>query len=280
MNKQELVRAFAIAAVALLGLSLNTSIILANDDTGVRDKRAKFDRIPWTGPVPKANCRPRDRAESGLQGQTTPEERFSGDSEDGYNCNLELVGQFQGEVAKSQGGPAYSDDCAYYATNNNALQQHRGVVVVDATDQRHPEASAYLDDTPTMLDPHESLKLNNRRKLLAGFENKGLRVPIPAATGFASYDVAKDCRHPILLSSISIPNSVGHAGDFTPDGRTFYGTHTLEIGMTVVDVSDPTQPKFLGFIDQLAHDVALSNDGTRAYVSHIGHGPPTFPALT
>ena len=34
-----------------------------------------------------------DRTESGLQGETTPEERFSGDSELGYNCNLELVGQ-------------------------------------------------------------------------------------------------------------------------------------------------------------------------------------------
>ena len=73
MNKQELVRAFAIATVALLGLLLSTSIILA-------------------GAVPKANCGPHDRTESGLQGETTQEERFSGDSELGYNCNLELVG--------------------------------------------------------------------------------------------------------------------------------------------------------------------------------------------
>ena len=43
--------------------------------------------------VPKANCGPHDRTESGLQGETTQEERFSGDSELGYNCNLELVGQ-------------------------------------------------------------------------------------------------------------------------------------------------------------------------------------------
>jgi hypothetical protein len=95
MNKQKLVRAFAIATVALLGLLLNTSILLA----------ANGDRIPWTGPVPKANCDPGDWTESGLQGQTTRDERESGDSEGGYNCNLELVGRYQDEGAFSQNGP-------------------------------------------------------------------------------------------------------------------------------------------------------------------------------
>ena len=94
MTKQELVRAFAIATVASLGLLLSTSILLA----------ANADRSPWTGPVPKADCGRWDWTESGLQGQTTPWERESGDSEGGYNCNLELVGQFQGEGARSQGG--------------------------------------------------------------------------------------------------------------------------------------------------------------------------------
>jgi hypothetical protein len=36
MNKQELVRAFAIVTVALIGLLLSNSILLAND-TGVGD---------------------------------------------------------------------------------------------------------------------------------------------------------------------------------------------------------------------------------------------------
>ena len=62
MNKQELVKAFAIATVALLGLLLSTSILLA----------ANADPIPWTGAVPKANCGRWDWTESGLQGQTTP----------------------------------------------------------------------------------------------------------------------------------------------------------------------------------------------------------------
>src|SRR6185295_13716460 len=115
----------------------------------VDEKRATVDPSPWAGPVPKAHCGRWDWTESGLQGQTTPDERFSGDSEGGYNCNLELVGQYQGEGAKAQGGPAYSSDCAYFATNNNALQQRRGVVAVDATDLAHPQPSAYLD-TPAM----------------------------------------------------------------------------------------------------------------------------------
>ncbi len=106
---------------------------------------------------PKADCKVRPHRG----------ERESGDSEGGYNCNLELVGQYQGEGAKSQGGPAYSDHCAYYVTDNNPLQERRGVVVVDASDPRHPRATAYLDD-PVMLDPHETLKANQRRKLLAG----------------------------------------------------------------------------------------------------------------
>src|SRR5215510_11287622 len=128
MNKPEPVRTFAIAIVALLGLLLSTHISLA------------ADRIPFTGPVPKANCGPGDHTESGLQGQVTPSERETGDSLGGYNCNLELVGQepqdeFEG--AYSQHGPAFSGDCAYYGTDKvTSLQQHLGVTVIDASDPR------------------------------------------------------------------------------------------------------------------------------------------------
>src|SRR5262245_27171268 len=124
MTNEELVKGFAIATVILLGLLLGASTALAS--------------------VPRANCGPNDWTESGLQGQTTPWERDSGDSLGGYNCNLELVGQWQGEGAFSQLGPAYAGDCAYYGMDfilsgpygapGTALQQHHGVVVVDASD--------------------------------------------------------------------------------------------------------------------------------------------------
>ena len=113
----------AFAAVSLAILTFSSSALAAS-----------ATQIPGMGPVPKAHCGPFDRTESGLQGQTTSRERASGDSEGGYNCNLELVGQFRGEGAFSQDGPAYFDHCAYMATENDPLQQHPGIVVIDVSD--------------------------------------------------------------------------------------------------------------------------------------------------
>ena len=119
--------------------------------------------------MPKAECGPSDRTESGLQGQTTSQERASGDSERGYRCNLDLVGQFRGEGAFSQDGPSYFGHCAYMATENNPRQAHPGIVVIDVSDPRNPKATAYLADTPAGLNPHESNKVKrNARTPRAG----------------------------------------------------------------------------------------------------------------
>lgn len=242
--------------------------------------------VPWTEPVPEAACGPNDRVETGLQGQTTSAERTSGASRQAYNCNLELVGQFTGEGAKYQ--MAWFGDCAYYGTAKNAGLQHPGTVVIDASNPREPHATAYLD-TPAMLDPHESLKVHQRRALLAGVEEAG--------PGFAVYDLSTDCRHPILKSSINLADSnqldpsappirvMGHAGDFTPDGLTYYSSQTFRgLGgiMPVVDISDPANPKqllnwqFPG--DGRPHDPTFNKDGTRLYSSQPGQfRSPTFP---
>src|SRR5262245_28575242 len=136
MDRSQPVRQATKLFVALSFIALTPSLntAFAGD---MEDKRAKLDPTPWTRPVPKAHCGRWDWVESGLQGQTTPEERESGDSEGGYNCNLEYVGQFQGEGSKGW-MVAWSDDCAYFGTNKNPLQQRQGVVVVDASDSRRP----------------------------------------------------------------------------------------------------------------------------------------------
>jgi len=277
MKKQTLFGAFAISNVALLGPLLGISVVAAAG-TAVGDKVANADPVPWTGPVPKANCGPRDRTESGLQGQTTPEERSSGDSTLGYNCNLELVGKYQGEGAFSQDGPAYADDCAYYATDNITPQQkHHGVVVVDASDPRHPQPTAYLDDTPAILAPHETLKHNDRRHLLAVAEFNG--------PGFAVYDTSADCRYPARKASIELGGSSAHMGNFAPDGLTYYiGQSNRGIGgfLYIVDLTHPSKPKqlppwqYLG--DGSPHEAWLNThafvpglpEGTRLYAGQPG----------
>ena len=117
--------------------------------------------------MPRAHCGPGDHTESGLQGQTTVRERFSGDSERAYNCNLQLVGQYTGQGTYSQDGPAYAGNCAYYGTDNVIPQQkHHGVTVVDASDPQHPRVTAYLNNTASALTPHETVQTYPRRHLL------------------------------------------------------------------------------------------------------------------
>ena len=267
MNKQQLGRTFAIAAVALLALLLSTSTLSSKQTNSGQNATAA--PLPWTAPVPKATCGRLDRTEGGLQGQTTPGERSSGKSEGGYNCNLELVGQFQGEGAYSQDGPAFLDNCAYFATENRSGLKHAGVVVLDVSDPQHPQPTAYLDDTPAGRNPHETLKVNEARKLLAVAESNG--------PNFAVYDLSADCRHPVLKSSITLPGSQAHMGGWAPDGKTYYvGQNNRGIGgtMPVVDVTDPSNAKllltwkFTG--DGRPHDVNLNAAGTRLYAGQPG----------
>src|SRR5436853_6243455 len=159
MNKQKLVKLFTVATAAVPGLLLSASIASA--------QVISSDGFPAS--VPKAICGPNDHTESGLQGETTQQERFSGDSERAYNCNLELVGQQpQGEFegAFSQDGPAYDGDCAYYGTDRvTSLQQHLGVTVIDASDPQHPRVTAYLNDTSAARAPHETVHPKEQHQL-------------------------------------------------------------------------------------------------------------------
>jgi len=233
--------------------------------------------------VPKTECGPNDRVETGLQGQTTKFERDSGLSELGFNCNLELVGQFQGDGSQSW-HMAWFDNCAYYPTPPNPELLHQGTVVVDASDPRNPHASAYLD-TPAMRYAWESLKVHKGRKLLAATErfDRSPRTP-HLGTGFDIYDLSADCRHPVLKASIQLAGSgdpfravQGHAGNFTPDGLTYYASQDfrgLRGIMPIIDVSDPSNPKqllnwqFPG--DGRPHDPSFSKDGTRLYSGQPG----------
>ena len=114
-------------------------------------------------PVPKATCGPSDRIET-VQGQTTLAERFAPGPAKAFNCNLELVGQFEGEGASALGLDAL-DDCAYFSISNNPATQHPGVAVIDVSSSSQPAAITYLT-TDGMLGAFESVAVLQWCKLL------------------------------------------------------------------------------------------------------------------
>jgi hypothetical protein len=256
--------------------------------------------IPLT--VPKAVCGPHDRPETALQGQVPAAMRAAGFK--GFNCNLELLGQSRGNGANWQttqfkqrsrddgddddddrgdeGGRKTSRVCGYHGTASPALsapgRRQFGVPVLDLTNPRAPKPTAFLT-TSSMLDPWESLKVNERRQLLGADNGQngggGPEVDI--------YDLSGDCRFPQLITSVAvgkpdgstgIPKAViGHEGSWAPDGLTYYGGDLRNRQYYAVDTTDPSAPKLLstwvpGFAN--VHGLSIRDDGNRGYFVSLG----------
>jgi len=242
--------------------------------------------IPLT--VPKAVCGPGDHPETALQGQVPASLRASGFH--GFNCNLELIGQSKGDGANWQ-TTEFRDGrarvCAYHGTAFSTVNRtHLGVPVIDITEPSAPTPSGYLTTT-SMLDPWESLKVNERRQLLAannahngGFGAGGPEVDI--------YDVSGDCRFPQLLASVAVGKAdgstgvpipvIGHEGAWAPDGLTYYGgdiASTPTGQYTAIDITDPTRPSLIttwktGVQGGNVHGFSISDDGNRGYFVSLG----------
>ena len=226
--------------------------------------------------TPKAQCGPGSLPELGRQGRVTREEQVSGRAAEGYTCNTELVGQYTVPNAiGSVGGfwvqryvDAQGQECAFYDTTlmwpTNAADFEFGVNVMDMSDSSNPAFSTQLV-TPAMLSPHESLRLNKERGLLAAVTGNAAFYP-----GIVDiYDVSEDCLNPTLLSS-SPSGLLGHESGMAPDGNTFYigsaGGNTL----VALDISNPLLPLPLWVGNYSSHGLSISDDGNRAYVAAVG----------
>jgi hypothetical protein len=251
--------------------------------------------------VPKATCGANDHPETALQGQVPAALRAAGFQ--GFNCNLQLIGQAKGDGANWQSAEFRDEShvCAYHGTSFSTVNRTQlGVPVADVTDPHNPTVTGYLTTT-SMLDPWESLKVNERRQLL-GADNGhngggGPEVDI--------YDVSGDCRFPQLLSTVAVGKAdgstglphpvIGHEGAWAPDGLTYYGgdlryTYTIA-GQTAlqtgqyyaVDTADPVHPTLItawttNVVGTNTHGMSISDDGNRGYFVTIGGRDPT--ALT
>jgi hypothetical protein len=136
-----------------------------------------------------------------------------------------------------------------------------GVAVLDMSDPAHPVQTANLTSIP-MMSPHESLSLNARRGLLAAVSGN----PATAPGVVSIYDLATDCRHPVL-DSTALLAPFGHEGNFSPDGNTFWVAGTAVKSLTAIDVTDPRHPHPIWQGSEYSHGLTLSDDGNRGYVA-------------
>jgi len=236
--------------------------------------------LPLSG-VPRASCAADDLPETAEQGRVPAADYASGRALEGYRCNTVQVGRHGKRSAFGSGGykvQRYTDaagrTCAYY---DSALMvglnvpgiltggAGLGVVVLDMTDPAHPVKTANLI-TPAMLQPHESLLVNERRGLLAAV--MGTLATAPGVLDV--YDISQDCRKPRLLST-TLSGVMGHESGFSPDGRTFWTAGAAGFTLTAVDLADPRRPRVLHTKTGVVyHGLRLSEDGRTMYVANIG----------
>ncbi len=273
---------------------------------------ALAEQFKWPEPpppltVPKATCGRHDHAETALQGQVPSALRARGFQ--GFNCNLELIGQVRGDGANWQTeefreqrdefrgyqygrgyGNRVNHTCAYHGTAFTTFgRTHVGVPVIDMTNPSGPTATGYLT-TVSMLDPWESLKTNTRRQLLAADDAHNAGVAPNGGPEVDVYDLSVDCRYPQLLASKAVGTGTdggvlspefprGHEGAWAPDGLTYYRSDIGNNTYSAIDMSDPTRPKQIAFFNIAAavepsgifcHGLSVTDDGNRAYVAVLG----------
>ena len=202
----------------------------------------------------------------------------------GFNCNLQLVAQSKNEGGSWQA--AFFEDragnkCGYYDSSSvSAGRTKRGTAVINTTQANTAEATTFLTTTG-MLDPWESLKVNDRRQLLGAVNalngNGGPELDL--------FDLSGDCRNPQLLSTLSVGLNDGtnqyvaavrgHEGNFAPDGLTYYAANLGAGYIYPIDITNTTKPRLLTqyfTAPGRVHGLNISEDGKRAYLAILGQG--------
>ncbi|NKY54854.1 LVIVD repeat-containing protein [Nocardia flavorosea] len=252
------------------------TLLIGGSAVGTAAPPPGFDEVTgvWPTAVDPSNCRPGDRVETGLQGEVPLEDRRSGRSREGYNCNIDLIGQYQGQGAGPV-SPTYKN-CAYIASTfpTNLLTPDAGVQVVDASDPANPVRTAVLKEPAMVGGTWESLKVHEDRGLLVG---TGVGV-IEGAGYISIYDISQDCAHPRLLNTttgslLNMPLPITtHEGDFSPDGNTYWASGIAPGWVSAIDITDPARPMVVwgGLTGVEAHGMGFTPDGNTMYLANLG----------
>ncbi|MFT5222054.1 MAG: hypothetical protein ACI867_000351 [Glaciecola sp.] len=269
---------FALTLTLLLfGFGGGDTVLLAQSAAG--PQRAPE---PELLPVPRAECGPGARPETGIQGRVSRADHESGLAAQGLQCNVELVGQHtqekgaDGTIVGSVAGykvhryiDEQGNECAFYDTSllppANAGDGNLGVRVLDMSDPENPELSMVLT-TGAMVSPHESLIVSETRGLLIAVAGNLSQAVLPGIVDIYDLNGPLGCLVPVLVSMTPL-GILGHESGLSPDGNTFYATSYSTGTVTALDISNPALPVFLGIIEAEAHGMSVSADGTRGYIA-------------
>ncbi len=178
-----------------------------------------------------------------------------------------------------------------------------GVQVINVSDPRHPTLAGTLT-SPAMLGPWESLKVNAKRGLLAA----AFGGPLIGDGAFDVYDIKTNCLKPKLLGSVSatdlfgevlgfsrtspiglenLPSDfgaqtlLGHEGNWSPDGDTYWVSGLGFDWLTAIDVSNPAQPRIVwaGSSGVVDHGFSLSDNGDTLYMAQVGNAGEAFTGV-
>ena len=117
-------------------------------------------------PVPRAQCGPGSKPETGAQGRVSVADEASGRATQGYTCNTQLLSHFgqSGGYRVHRYVDAAHHECAFYdttllfptnATNVfNNPDSKTGVYVLDMSDPAHPVLKAHIRDRHDDAEAH------------------------------------------------------------------------------------------------------------------------------
>ena len=236
-----------------------------------------------TPATPGIACAPGSLPEQ-TQGRAPLADVETGRYAKGYTCNVTEVSHTgrTGGYRVERYVDGSGNECAYYDTTLlwptavvDQAEHGPGTYVLDMKDPAKPVVTAVLR-SPAFQSPHESVRLNQERGLLAAV----LAYPTTQPGQVDVYDVSKDCRRPELLSSTPM-GVLGHEGGFAPDGLTYYVGSLYFRTLTAVDLTDPRVPTPVWTTtDYEPHGVSVSADGNTLYMAEAAFDDSGFSGLT
>jgi hypothetical protein len=217
-----------------------------------------------------------------LQGQVPLADQQSGRSLQPYTDNVRVIGHEDIRNRGMNGNLGWIDECAYVSAYFGAEHPLAGLAVLDVDRPRRPDLVKIFPGTPGTRESQVEGNEDSRMVVVMPFSAETPFGDPRGPTQLQIYDVPNDCRRPIRAGTYDFGDLVTHEHRIWRD--KIYVTVNNEEGpsILVVDAGDRDNPTLLttwdlsdelGMPESAAHDLDVSEDGTRAYINLHAEGP-------